>query len=100
MVYQSERLKRLLAALRTECSRRRGRQQMVAFYCQTTPSTVSDWLHARKNPTGEQVLCLLDFLGKYYLSPQQQKPKERNVTPAEASISNERLTSKTNTRKT
>jgi Bacterial regulatory proteins, gntR family len=33
--------------------KRRGRQKFVASYCDCSTSTVSNWLHYRKLPTGE-----------------------------------------------
>jgi transcriptional regulator with XRE-family HTH domain len=44
------------------CKEQHGRQLEVAGIIGTTPSTVSDWFHGRKQPTSEQILLVLKFL--------------------------------------
>ena len=60
--FQNQRTEQLLRHLEEFCKRGRGQQNLAAIYCQCSPSTVCDWLHGRKQPTGEQALALRDLL--------------------------------------
>ena len=58
----TEETDKILSKLRAWCKEKHGRQLEVAKTIGTTPSTVSDWFHDRKEPTAEQILRVLNFL--------------------------------------
>ena len=94
MIYRSEPLKRLLNALRKHCSLSRGRQARVAFSLNASPSTISDWFHGRKNPTGEQVLSIVYLLGTSVIKTRRKRRRRKgppkNVTPPMPAITSDK----------
>jgi transcriptional regulator with XRE-family HTH domain len=78
----------LLDALARHCKQYRGAQRKVAEYCQCSPSTVSDWLHGRVKPTGEQVLAILDLL--HLVGPLLEEARGKEVAEPVLQLSGQR----------
>ena len=57
-----ERTRKLLEELRAWCDQKHGRRAQVARYVGVEPQVVTNWLAGRQEPTGEQVLVLLEFM--------------------------------------
>ena len=66
----AERVRRLLAEAKLWCDQERGRRAKLARIIGVSPQAISGWFreaerkHPRKQPTGEQVLALAEFLTK------------------------------------
>jgi transcriptional regulator with XRE-family HTH domain len=73
---ETQETDRILNQLRKWCQEKRGRQREVADIIGTTPSTVSDWFHDRKEPTSEQILKVLSFLKKRQHRAKSDKQKK------------------------
>jgi hypothetical protein len=62
------RIRALLAEAEAWCAQERGRRAQLALYLDVWPSSVSAWFreckkaHPAKQPTGEQVLAIQEFL--------------------------------------
>jgi DNA-binding transcriptional regulator YiaG len=59
-----ERVRKLLDELKAWCDLERGRRWEVARFVGVQRQVVSNWFAHRQEPTGEQVLALLEFLRK------------------------------------
>jgi len=81
------RTEQLLRYLEEFCKRGRGQQKKAAIYCHCSASTVCDWLHGRKKPTGEQALALHDLLysgdATKYWRPRLGKRCQLKRTPSD-----------------
>jgi len=58
------RTERLLAELKSWCTKKYGRQSEIARAIGTYPQTVNAWFGGRKTPTSEQTLAIQEFLKK------------------------------------
>jgi transcriptional regulator with XRE-family HTH domain len=61
---KNPRVRNLLNELRQWCTQQHGRQSEVARVLGVFPQAVSDWFLDKKQPTGEQVLAIQEFLRK------------------------------------
>ena len=59
---KNPRVRKLLDELQQWCAQEWGRQSEVARMLGVFPQAVSDWFLGKKQPTGEQVLAIQEFL--------------------------------------
>jgi DNA-binding transcriptional regulator YiaG len=59
-----ERTAKLLTELKTWCHTNRVKQVELAKMLGVTPQGVTEWFKGRNQPTGEQVLAMLEILKK------------------------------------
>jgi len=59
-----ERTSKLLSELKTWCDTNRVKQVELARMLGVTPQGVTEWFKGRNQPTGEQVLAMLEILNK------------------------------------
>jgi len=54
----------LISRLKTWCDKKRGRRLELSKKLGVSAQTVTNWFKGRQEPTGEQVLRILEFLDK------------------------------------